>query len=67
MIRKLQNNGKKLTFVFIPKAFTELLELNKGQKVDVRVHDGKIIIVPIAPSAKIVGLQAASTTKGVPA
>ncbi len=46
MIRKIQTN-RDLAFVFIPKAFIELLDLHKGQKVDVRVVDEKIVIVPI--------------------
>lgn len=46
MIRKIQKN-RDLSFVFIPKAFIELLGLHKGQRVDVRVVEEKIIIFPV--------------------
>ena len=46
MIRKIQKN-RDLSFVFIPKAFIELLGLHKGQRVDVRVVEEKIVIVPV--------------------
>ncbi len=45
MIRKIQAN-RDLRFIFIPKVIIEMLELDKGQDVDVRVTDGKIIITP---------------------
>ncbi len=46
MIRKIQTN-RDLAFVFIPKAFMEHLGLHKGQKVDVRVSENKIVIAPV--------------------
>lgn len=49
MIRKIQAN-RDLRFVFIPKAVIELLGLQKGQDVDVRVSDGKIIVAPVQPA-----------------
>ena len=52
MLRKLQMNDKDLGFVFIPKAYIELLHLSKGQKMDVRVVNKKIMITPI-PISKI--------------
>ena len=51
MIRKIQNN-RDLSFVFIPKAFIELLGLHKGQCVDVRVFEEKIVIVPVKDSLR---------------
>jgi bifunctional DNA-binding transcriptional regulator/antitoxin component of YhaV-PrlF toxin-antitoxin module len=48
MIRKIQAN-RDLRFVFIPKAVIELMGLEKGQDVDIRVNDGKIIITPATP------------------
>lgn len=58
MIRKIQAN-RDLRFVFIPKAVIELMGLEKGQGVDVRVSDGKIIIAPVQPAK--VETDAAST------
>lgn len=46
MIRKIQAQ-KNMRFVFIPRAYVELLDLKKSQKVDVRVENGNIIIIPI--------------------
>lgn len=50
MIRKIQGQ-RDLRFVFIPKAFIEILGLEKGQKVDVRIENEKITVVP-APATK---------------
>lgn len=50
MIRKVQGQ-RDLRFVFIPKAFIEILGLEKGQKVDVRIENEKITVVPV-PAAK---------------
>ncbi len=65
MIRKIQAS-KDLSYVFIPKAFIELLGLTKGQKVDVRVVDEKIVIAPVQ-TAKLELTQASTPAKGAPA
>lgn len=65
MYRKLQTNCRDLSFVFIPKAFIEVLGLTKGQKVDVRIVDEKIVIAPVQPLKAETG--AANTRKGVSA
>jgi len=46
MIRKIQFQ-KELAFVFIPKAIMELMGLTKGQKVDIRIVEEQIVIVPV--------------------
>lgn len=46
MIRKIQFR-KELAFVFIPKAIMEHIGLTKGQKVDIRIVEEQIIIVPV--------------------
>ncbi len=60
MIRKIQSQ-KALAFVFLPKAFIELLGLHKGQKVDVRIVNEKIVITPVEPVKTTTG--AAVTAK----
>jgi len=65
MIRKIQTN-KDLAFVFIPKAFMELLGLHKGQSVDVRVVHEKILIAPVTePSTAIVTDASQQSSQGV--
>lgn len=59
MIRKIQRT-RALSYVFIPKAFMELLGLTKGQRVDVRVVDEKIVIAPVQ-TAKLELTQASNT------
>lgn len=63
MLRKIQMNDKDLAFVFIPKAFVELLGLTKGQKVDVRVAEKKIEITPVSACKQVTGV--ASTAKAM--
>ena len=46
MISKIKFQ-KDLAFVLIPKAIIELKGLRKGQKVDVRIVDEKIVIAPV--------------------
>lgn len=67
MRRILQKNQDSL-FSIIPKEIVEDLKLKAGDKLDFQRDGDRIIVVPIAPSAKIVGLQAADTPRnGVPA
>ncbi|VVB86210.1 Antidote-toxin recognition MazE, bacterial antitoxin [uncultured archaeon] len=61
MIRKIQTN-RDLSFVFIPKAFMELLGLQKGQKVDVRVVDEKIVIAPVLENRQVTRTDASQPT-----
>ena len=46
MITKIKTN-RDLAFIFIPKEVMEFMGLAKGQKVDIRVVDEQIVIVPV--------------------